>query len=94
MTKFKLGDRVKIVNYGSLAIVPQLPEYQTLLDNSKIIGRYDKKSVLVDTNPQWLGETGTIEKCTITQGIEQYSIIPDKEGVATAWFTTKQLELI
>ena len=76
--KFKTGDRVRIIKYGSLAIVPN----------------ESNKSTLTDLDPGLVNKEGIIDKCSFdpTYCRYQYTIngIPEKYG----WYEEDQLELI
>jgi hypothetical protein len=89
MTKYKVGDQVKIVNYGSSfwwnpkSGIPKL--------NFPII--YESVEVIVfDMNPELVGQVGVVSKANTTQNIDNYAIegIKDKH----AWYHNDQLELV
>lgn len=92
--KFKSGDRIRIINFGSWVLVPNTPEYQDFINRSVVLGTKNDDIIMIDPLPELVGKTGVIKECLYTQGIEKYSIEPDETGVKTAWYTAQQLELI
>src|SRR5690349_20339562 len=85
-TKFRLGDKVRVVNYGHL-ICSTKEDMPTL----NIIS-IEKGLVYYDMNHDLVGKIGIIDNAHQTQGIDRYSIngIPTKH----AWYDNQQLELI
>lgn len=89
MTKFKVGDQVKIINYGHpfwwnpKSGIPKL--------NLPIIQENESLTVF-DMSPELVGQIGIISQATTTQEIDQYAI----EGIKHkhAWYTNDQLELV
>jgi hypothetical protein len=84
--KFGIGDKVRVVNYGSIMIVhPNMQEY--VPKSAKPLGcwRYDTDSGLV-------GKEGIVCEVSTPQDRPQYAIegIPQKH----AWYDEEQLELI
>lgn len=57
-TKYKIGDQVRVVNYGHRFW--------------KYVG--DNKTVPVDIRPEYIGETGIITSAEKSQDIDKYSI--------------------
>lgn len=84
MTKFRIGDQVKIINYGNRGW-----RYEKIDDNGKLI-QLDEPEVF-DLNPQLIGQTGIVVKAKKTQNIDDYALFgPEK----SAWYHNSQLELI
>jgi hypothetical protein len=80
--KFKLGDRVRVVNYGAKLL--------TSINLSKEnFGEKLKSPQIIDPMPYLIGKAGIIEQVSSTGG---YAIegIPEKY----AWYDEQQLELI
>ncbi len=118
MNKFEIGDKVKIVNYGSLIYFSkasykeyskcmnklfQKLEWQLLTreeypEDNNIEGS-DKPNNIIsetdtywtcDSNPELVGQEGTVVKVNLTQGHYKYSL----EGPAKqSWYNEGQLEL-
>ena len=83
MSKFKIGDQVEVVNYGSLAWRRQ-----------KMVG--DEVIPLPETewydpSPDLVGERGIVTKVTNTQGVDKYSLTGTTKS---AWYYNDQLKLI
>ena len=85
MTKYRIGDQVKIVEYGLMAWTKE-----------KII---DGKWRVLDT-PEWfdmsperVGRIGIIIKATETQGKDGYVLWSKKDG-RTAWYHNDQIKLL
>lgn len=82
MTKFKVGDIVRVVNYGHLI-------WDINASNDGIID--------VDINPEIVGRRGIIVKAYTTQGNDRYAIELDLINGSRgkyAWYDNEQLELI
>lgn len=89
-TKFKVGDRVRIVNYGHLIYVH--PESTMLeLFTSKPYSK-SKEMVTFDLNPRIIGTEWIITEAKVIQGIDGYEIHNDTNTIA--WVHNNQLELI
>jgi 23S rRNA-/tRNA-specific pseudouridylate synthase len=94
-SKFKTGDKVRIVGYGSIMWVTKSYREPPL----KTSGPFDLDTILyqdndfmvVDTRRNLVGQEGVVEKSQITQGKISYAI----QGPSIyAWYDEKQLELI
>ena len=87
-TKFKIGDKVEIINYGSIIWEsinsPNPTSFPVLHKNDTTITK--------DMSPELLGRQGFIEDAKVTQGHDKYAIkgIPGKY----AWFDNQQLKLV
>lgn len=84
----KVGDVVKIINYGHIIWEHKESPYKLpfpVIHESEMT--YTK-----DSNAGIVGKTGTIREVTTSQGRPQYAIdgIPEK----SAWYNQDQLELI
>lgn len=79
---YKVGDRVRIINYGHWLYSPYP------LTRFPLIGEK-----LYDIAPELVGLEGTINKADKTQNQWQYGITFDN-GKNISWFTDDQLELI
>ena len=86
--KFKIGDVVEIIGYGSLIWVPksERPKFNAL----EII-QETETLLVIDISPNEVGEKGVVQKITVTQGRVEYSLA--KSG-KQAWFNEGQLKLI
>ena len=80
--KFKVGDQVKIINYGHL----MWGRYK------KVDGEYKHSPETWDMQPKIIGQIGVISQVKITQDTAGYVIdgIPNK----SAWYEDGQLELV
>ncbi len=84
-TKFKVGDKVEIVNYGHLI----WENKKMPLQRSKLpIYSEDEDTAWVDISPSLIGKKGVITECKKTQGIDNYSI-----SEIGAWYCNDQLKL-
>lgn len=78
MTKFKIGDMVKVVNYG----------HRLLMGPDMQLQGYPYKW---DMRPEVVGQTGIVTTAEETQGRSQYVVEgPSKH----AWYDDDQLELV
>ena len=94
MTKFKLGDKVKVIKYGSLLWYNKL-EWKLMLENklttsdkpNNILGE-DDNFWFCDMQPNLVGQIGIVSKVDNNQ----YAL----EGISTksAWYFGQQLELL
>jgi hypothetical protein len=86
--KFKVGDKVRIVNYGSaMWLRKKLKETAFRLIRKDITRGY-----IYDHQPEIVGKEGIIAQVTMTQGIPSYAI----DGIRQkyAWYHEGQLELV
>ena len=83
--KFKVGDKVKIINYGSL-----LWAHKTFPLSFKEIRR-EGDTIIYDILPSIVGEKGIVVDAHKTQGNPTYAVhgVPKKY----AWYDENQLEL-
>ena len=89
MNEIKIGDKVKIINYGHLLMIfKNSPEASTSLP----VYKENEKIKWVDMCSSIIGATGIVQKIIKTQGIPKYSL----SGIngKTAWFMENQLKLI
>jgi hypothetical protein len=92
MSKFHIGDKVKIVKYGALHWINKHDEYNKLHPPTENIIWEDENTWYCDMRPDLVGQIGIINavpESHISSSPYQYSI--DKIG---AWYTDNQLELI
>lgn len=83
MTKFKIGDMVRVVNYGHPILMS--PDMLAQTSFPVIGGRW------VDIDKDVVGQTGVVVEAQVTQGRSQYAV----EGPSKhAWYDDEQLELI
>lgn len=89
-TKFKLGDKVRVICYGGLMWQNKHHEPEPI--TSYPLLSEDENIRVYDTDPGLIGKEGIISKAQKSQGKDQYSIdgIPGK----IAWYDNGQLELI
>jgi hypothetical protein len=87
-SKFKIGDKVKVVNYGHLMWV-----------NKKIGGKFNlpivketETYVCYDTNKGIVGNSGIVKDVKETQGFFNYSLSGIKGK--SAWYTEDQIEIV
>lgn len=94
-SKFKIGDKVKIINYGHI-----LWESKESYKKHFEAGRYkterpknliseDEDFFFIDIRPDILGQKGVVDKVSEDQGKISYSI----SGIG-AWYSEKQMEKI
>ena len=88
MTKFNIGDKVRIVNYGQLMWGNKSAHGGKLLEGFPII-QEDEDFLWVDLRPDIVGQEGVVDVAKTNQGIDEYSV----HGVG-AWFNNDQLEFI
>ena len=84
--KFKLGDKVKIVNYGAIVWTSKRLSKSVIPDSYKFLEENDTVFVY-DTNPDLVGQEGIVEKVSGNQYALQGPYIH-------AWYNEEQLELI
>ncbi len=85
--KFKEGDKVIIVKYGSIAWFKK----DMLWDSIKIlkITKEANPTYIVDLHPEYIGEIGIVTKVDVVQNTIQYALEgPNK----VAWYNENQLE--
>ena len=85
--KFKVGDTVEIIGYGSLAWIPK--SEVTSISVFKVIQEAETYFI-VDTSPNEVGEKGIVREITTSQGRVEYALA--KSG-KQAWFYEEQLKL-
>jgi len=87
-TKFKVGDQVKIINYGHPIWAHNS---ETMPISFPVIWVGDDTKVY-DMSPELIGQTGVIDKVNITQGKDGYSI----NGIngKLDWYNNDQLEFL
>jgi len=85
--KFKIGDIVEIIGYGSLSWMSKSEVHS--FNELKIIQEAETFFV-VDHSPNEVGKTGIIRDITVTQGKIKYALF--KSG-KQAWFDEEQLKL-
>jgi hypothetical protein len=91
MTKFKTGDRVRVVKYGHLIWSnTEITDSQPGIRFYSVETYDTRKNYLYDIAPDVVGQEGVIVKATQTQGIDQYSI----DGIKgkSSWYNNDQLE--
>ena len=86
MSKFKVGDKVKVVNYGHLIWMSD--EMANLMREPKPIP--SKGEYAYDLNPSVVGKGGVVK------GVDSKGYSYALDGIAgkTAWFEEDQLELV
>lgn len=88
MNKYKIGDKVRIVNYGHLIYESSKNEnplkFKTISDDGNIR--------IMDMLPEIVGKEGVIVDISETQGEVSYAI----DGIVGkhAWYNEDQIELI
>ncbi len=87
-SKFVIGDKVKVVNYGHPILVNKNSGMEM---NFPVISE-DDKVVWYDMNGGVVGKVGIVDKVKETQGILGYSLsgIPEK----VSWYNEDQLEMV
>ena len=86
---YGIGDKVRIVNYGH-------PIWENKnVDQPKLsfpVITEDENIRWLDISPQFVGQTGVVDKVKVTQGIPEYAIdgIKDKH----AWYSENQMEMV
>ena len=88
MANYRIGDKVKIINYGHL-----IWELEGQESNSpfKVIFKNDKVRAL-DMSPSLVGQIGIVSAVGSTQGIPEYAI--DNIEGKHSWYNESQMELI
>ena len=88
--KFKVGDKVQIVKYGSLYYA-STSEKVCLAQGLPVIFERDGFKAF-DMRPELVGKVGTVDGHIETQGMHKYSVagIPGKH----AWYSEGQLEKV
>lgn len=84
--KYKIGDKVRVINYGHLIWENKNVEQPML--NFAVI-QEDETFRYLDIMPERVGKVGIIEQVKNTQNIPSYSI-----ASIGAWLNESQLELI
>ena len=85
--KYKVGDRVKIINYGSTIWEPKNVEEKL---SFPVIEETEHFRIL-DMSPDLVGKEGVVDIVTITQGEPKYAI----DGLRKhAWYDEEQMELV
>lgn len=86
--KYKIGDRVRVVNYGSLLMTNEEWHKTTLAP----IVLKDGNIVWLDIAPELVGKEGTVKEASSQTGLHKYAIegIPGK----TSWYTEGQMEKV
>lgn len=85
--KFKVGDTVEIIGYGSLYWVPK--SEASSFNELKVI-QETETTLIVDDSPNEVGKIGIVRNVTITQGKIKYALY--KTG-KQSWFNEEQLKL-
>ncbi len=87
--KYGIGDKVRIVNYGSLFWENKNTSDPKL---SFPIVHEDENMIWKDMLPELVGQQGIVSKVTETQGIYNYTI----EGIKGkyAWYQEGQMEMV
>lgn len=88
--KFKTGDKVRVIKYGSCWWCSKKGE-QNISNKWPIIFE-DEDFIFYDPMSELVGKEGIVEKATETQGKIQY-VLQGIEG-KSAWYSEKQLELV
>lgn len=86
--QIEVGDKVRIIKYGSLAWIRDPKLYYKIWP----ILRKDGDIMVCDTDPQLVGQIGIVDKITETQGHIQYALSGIKGKCA--WYDVKQIELV
>jgi len=89
---YKIGDKVRIVNYGHLMwTIQNQPNESSFIETLPVSVIYGDL-VWFDVNHGIVGKEGVVSDVSITQGVPQYSIkgIPEKNS----WYSEGQMELI
>lgn len=93
--KFKTGDKVKIVKYGSLLWIHKDSEDLKYYTDYPVLQIKDN-IVTMDMKSEYIGKIGIVEKGEIVQGREQYALQPinKEDNIKHAWYDAEQLELV
>ena len=93
LTKYKIGDKVRVVKYGHLMHMSKR-EYEVIFPDGfpDNIFMEDQVSVVVDWRPEVIGKEGVVQIVSDGPNGIQYSLdgIPEK----SAWYNHNQLELV
>ena len=83
--KFKVGDKVRVINYGApMWSWDEIP-------GATLISKDEKGPYWYDLRPEVLGEIGIVHEAHLTQGIPQYAL---NGTTIYAWYGEQQLEEI
>ena len=87
-SKFVIGDKVEIINYGHLIWSSKKSEIEIGLP----VIHEGKYTIWYDMNNDIVGKIGVVDDVTETQGNIQYSLkgIPQK----SAWYNEDQLKIV
>jgi|WetSurSiteA1Bulk_404760.scaffolds.fasta_scaffold16732_4 hypothetical protein len=85
--KFKVGDEVRIIKYGSLIWSYEKEMYKKYKTGDEDPG----KPIWYDINPELVGQKGIVTKVNKTQG-EYFYIL--KGPVKCAWYNEDQLKAV
>jgi hypothetical protein len=93
MNKFKIGDKVKIINYGSLFYIskPIQPQFEPMCKAFPVFFE-DNSFIFVDTCQYMVGRIGTIYNIEYVNKMPQYSLRGIEGKIS--WYGEDQLELI
>lgn len=91
MNKFNIGDKVKVIKYGSLMWISKKATIEMEAFKDYLAYSEDDKTKVIDMYPDLIGKEGIVDSFHESQGSYQYSIYgPWKH----AWYNESQLELI
>ena len=95
MSKFNIGDKVRVIEYGSLMWrhKEEHNKWESSLGKSSFKLYKEVGDILwLDTMPEIVGKKGVIDNISNIQGDDKYSI----KGIMgkTAWYNENQLELV
>lgn len=92
-SKFKIGDKVKIVNYGHLMWVSKSNTER--LANITMPKVYEDDTFeYFDMAPELVGQKRVVRDISLCQGRFDYALCNEDGSGYIAWLSEKQLELI
>ena len=98
-TKFKVGDRIKIINYGyrhweSKKERKRLFKLGQCNEKPANIIHEDKECYYIDSSPHLVGKEGIIAQVAVTSGFSKYDIWFLYKKSNIAWFCDEQLKKV
>ncbi len=91
MTKFNVGDKVRIVNYGSISM--QRGDLQEIT-RSKVITEMESGWFMVDDHPELVGKIGIVSSVRESPIIGENAYALEGIDGKHAWYIEEQLELV
>jgi uncharacterized protein YcfL len=92
MNKYKIGDKVKIVKYGSLIWINRTASTEMeIYKDKEDLSKEHPTIKTIDEHPELIEQEGIIDSFQFVQNKYEYSL---KDPWKHAWYDENQLELI